>query len=70
MAFYGSPEALPADVAGTELDYPHTPRLVDNVVAVLTSRQAPAVVYTPEAKKLMDEIGMPEDQRADWLSAF
>jgi len=41
-----------------------------NNIALIADASTPLEFKIQQAKKLMDEIGMPEIQRADWLSAF
>lgn len=41
-----------------------------NNIALIADASTPLEFKVQQAKKLMDEIGMPEAQRADWLSAF
>lgn len=41
-----------------------------NNIALIADANTPLEFKVQQAKKLMDEIGMPEAQRGDWLSAF
>jgi len=41
-----------------------------NNIALIADADTPMEFKIQQAKKLMDDIGMPEAQRADWLSAF
>jgi hypothetical protein len=41
-----------------------------NNIALIADANTPLEFKIQQAKKLMDEIGMPEAQRGDWLSAF
>jgi hypothetical protein len=41
-----------------------------NNISLIADADTPMEFKIQQAKKLMDDIGMPEAQRADWLSAF
>jgi hypothetical protein len=41
-----------------------------NNISLIADADTPLEFKIQQAKKLMDEIGMPEAQRAEWLSAF